>query len=56
MPWLNHMLKKMFRIEIAIAVPLQDFELVIETFDEADANSIHKVIGDLFPPVLQGFQ
>ena len=46
----------MGKIEQAIATPLQDFDLVIETFDKAAIGPLKKEIGDLFPPVGQSFQ
>jgi hypothetical protein len=38
------------------AAPFQDLDLVVEPFHEAAASSVDKVIGDLFPPMLQGLQ
>src|SRR3990172_197062 len=49
-------LKKMLQVENAIAAPFQNLDLVVEPFHEATAGSVDKVVGDLFPPTLQGLQ
>ncbi len=46
----------MLQIVDAITTPFEDFELVVEPFHESAAGAIDKVIGDLFPPMLQGLQ
>jgi hypothetical protein len=41
----------MFEIENTIATSLEDFDLVIETFDETAIFSLNKKVGDLLPPM-----
>jgi hypothetical protein len=45
-------LEEMAQIEQSIAAPFEDLEFVVQPFNEATVGPVHKVIGDLFPPVL----
>jgi hypothetical protein len=46
----------MFPVKQIIAAPFQHLELVVEAFHTAAGLPLHEIIGDLFPPVLQGVQ
>src|SRR5712691_852584 len=46
----------MTEIEQAIATALEDFELVVKTFDEARRLEVNEVIGNLSPETVEGIQ
>ena len=46
----------MNQIENTITAPLQHLELVVQPFDKTAVGPFFEVIGDFFPPSLQGFQ
>lgn len=48
--------EKVLPVENAIAASFQYLELVVETFHEAAVLASHKIIGDLFPPIIQSIQ
>src|SRR5258707_7256733 len=52
----KHTLKKMVKIEYAIAAAFEDFELVIESFDEARGLEVHEVVGNLVPEAVERAQ
>jgi len=49
-------LEEMLQVEDAIAASLQHFEFVVEPFDEPTVCPTDEVVGDLLPPICQGFQ
>ena len=46
-------LEEMLEIENAITASFENFDFVVETFDEATVLSQDKVIGNLFPPATE---
>ncbi len=44
----------MVEIEQAVTAPFENFELVIETFDEARGLEVNEVIGNLIPEAVEG--
>jgi len=46
-------LEQMSQIEQAIAAPLEHLDLVVQAFHKTAGVAVHKVIGDLGPPVIQ---
>ena len=46
-------LEEMLEVENAVAASLKDFDLVVETFDEAAVVAVDEVVGDFLPPGLE---
>ena len=46
----------MIEIENAVATPLEDLDLVIESFHKTTILSADKVVGNFLPPVAKQFQ
>jgi len=49
-------LEEMFDVENPIASTFEDFDLVIEAFDEATVLALNEVVGDFFPPGREQFE
>ena len=45
----------MLQVVNSIATSLQHFEFVVEAFDEPTVCPTDEVVGDLLPPMVQGF-
>ena len=46
----------MFEVENAITTPLEDFDLVVETFHKATILALDEVVGNFLPPGMEQFQ
>ena len=56
LPGQGNNLEKVLLIEQAKVSLFQHLELVVEAFHKATVLTLHKIIGNLFPPVFQGVQ
>jgi hypothetical protein len=46
----------MLEVENAIATPLEDFDLIVETFHKTAILSLDKVVRNFLPPTIEQFQ
>ena len=49
-------LKQVLQVENAVTTTLEDFDLVVEPFDETAVLALDEIVGDFLPPGIQQFQ
>ena len=49
-------LEQMLEVENTVTTPLENFDLVVEPFDEAAGLAMNEIVGDFLPPGMKQFQ